>query len=215
MRVFCKTLTLVLLLCLLSLLTGCNKAKTDDTELSVFELYLSESTKTDIQDAYTTWYTTVYGREYEHTQWLWEDTNDGIIREDGGFRYYGTFGDCIVWYSGTEDLITAYFDMVGSGSFYAYIDGNHYGLQRAYQQGLISEEDLAIVAERHRVCEEDYRYYGTYGDCVIWFTDQITRETEEFELANSVFFHKKGAMFHVTRNGTVITLEQASTGEVS
>lgn len=129
----------------------------NERELTYAELSISDELKTDIQKAYddwtkgTSWYKDYYqknGVEYPLTKLVWDQYQ--------GTRFYGTFGDCAVWaVIGNADVIDSFtlagsfFENQTSTGIYVYSDGKHLTLQEAYNQKLISAEDIAIVAERH------------------------------------------------------------------
>lgn len=148
-------LILVLLLCLFS---GCQQDEVelvDDRELSVFALTCSEELQDAIETAYYEWQVEKHGDNADKHiyEWIWTDFPSGV---HGGYRYYGTFDDCVVWCAtGIATVITEYtvadstFYYHNSASFFAYCKGKHYKLREAYEKNLISKEDVAIAAQRH------------------------------------------------------------------
>lgn len=142
---------------LLSLLVACAQPApaADERELSVFELTISDEMKQKIQNAYYDWYEETHGFAARRAEWNWEDTTDGRFSFEG-YRYYGTFDACTVWFvGGTADMVWdvtvagSEFSHSAAGNLFAYRNGKHYTLEQAYALGYISAEDVAIVAQRH------------------------------------------------------------------
>ena len=215
----------VLLMCLL--FVGCQQ---DERNLSVFQLTVSDEVKEVVQMAYIRWYIEKYGQEPVR-EWIWDDTTSGVIDTfSTNCRYYGTFNDCIVWFApedsntlgavsqfgsmGNYNVVMPYldkmnwFDYGNVEDFHVYTNGESYPLDQAYGLGLISKEDIHIVAERHRACREDYRSYGLYKDYVVWIVDNDTGEWLEFELGGSTFAYTAGSIFYATKNGDTYTLQE-------
>ena len=74
----------------------------------------------------------------------------------GSVRYYGTYGDVVVLFtSGNIDVFTriyiaeSVFEHSSGCRLYVYYDGTFIDLSKAYEQGLISAENVAKVAEIH------------------------------------------------------------------
>lgn len=216
-KLFVWVLIVVMLFCL----AGCQKPvdeqkPVDDRDLSVFELSLSDELKEKAEAAYVKWYEKAYGKTPE-IAWVWEDTGTGVIqRFSNNCRYYGTFDGAVVWFSAEDwetprgfELGGSYFGFGFSSDFHMYKDGEYYPLMLAYNRGMISEEDLAIIAQRHWNCGSGYRNYGQFNDCQIWLADCENGEDAEFELAGSKFKHKTGAVIYVRKNKQNYTLQQA------
>jgi hypothetical protein len=180
----------------------------DERERTVFQLSLSDEMKENIQSAYYDWYQETTGEEAVWAAWKWEDLDNGVIA-DQGCRYYGTFDDCIVWYANNESIAEAEYPVVSEGSFYVYRAGHHLSLQQAQKAGKISEEDISIVIARHISRETDFRSYGTYGACTVWYERANCLNSEQTTVADITFNDRFGGMIHVGREGQDYTLEQA------
>lgn len=141
---------------LLLSLAACTRkeyAVENERELSVAELTLSEEMKEKIQTAYYEEHPRKYGQPDE---WFWRDLKDPAPRYYDGYRYYGTFEDCVVWFVGSTADMYWQITVAGSvfshsewGNLIVYRDGKNYQLSEAYALGYISAEDVAIVAQRH------------------------------------------------------------------
>ena len=218
---------LLAIIILLGILAGCGQ-KVDERTLSVFELTLSDKIKDEVQAAYIQSYEEEHGSTPD-LQWTWEDTTVGQIDTYArNCRYYGTLNGCVVWFwpedqeafsqdmPGTPrtpnnqfDLGNVHFDYGSVSDFHVYKDGTYYRLGSAWNQGLISEADAAIIAERHRACREDFFGYGSYGDWNVWYVNDQDGEKTEQEIANAVFNCKTGSEFHVTNGKKDYDLTQA------
>ena len=53
------------------------------------------------------------------------------------------------------------------------------------------------------------RYYGTYGDCVVWFAGGISCAFMTKEIAGYKFIYPSGFTIDVYRNGQILSLEEA------
>lgn len=143
-------ITLVMLLCIV---TGCGKV--DERTLSLFKLEFSDEAVAELEMAYK-------NRLIENSSfdipdatvekyWKGLNPNGGV-----GFKYYGTFDDCVVWVMQGQTEAIVDFELAGSRfynrngiSFFVCREGKLIMLEEAYEQGLISAEDIAIVADRH------------------------------------------------------------------
>ncbi len=108
----------------------------------------------------------------------------------GGTHCYGVFEDCIVI------LVPTIMNAIGSGTvagerftyptlfhLYGYHDGVFYSLREAYEKGYISQEEVALAAERHRAV---WRYHllltrGEIGPVMtpsgpVYFTETTEKE---------------------------------------
>lgn len=140
-------LLLVLILAAL-LLFGCAEKETAQT--SVFDLQLSEEKKQEILSAVSDAYIPPPYRWAQHSDAPGEYTY-------GGFRYYGTFGDAIVWMAADETsnqvsgCSAGYAIMTHpcESEMYIYVDGENYLLEHAVDRGQLSADDMLIVAKRH------------------------------------------------------------------
>ncbi len=118
----------------------------EEAQLSFSELSVSSQVAAQVSQAYTAYLekafpsATIAGSE------------DGTLPG----RYYGTFGDAVVWFEDTTTEAEVTFEIANirfwnpSGcAFYAYKEGNIYSLAEAYLQGYLSVADVALVAQRH------------------------------------------------------------------
>ena len=129
---------------------------TDPAETpDVFDLTLADQEKDALVETYYTWRSTQQGVYYKLA---WADFSDTAEKGPtySGYRYYGTFGDCIVWFRGdvkgtaTEVKIAdSTFKHPCNADYYVNKDNTLYTLQQAYEQGLISAADVAAVAKNH------------------------------------------------------------------
>lgn len=210
-KLFAVILVLAAVLCLV----GCRQ-QTDDRSLSVFELTVSDEIKEKAEAAYIGWYENAYGKKPD-VQWVWDDPTTGVVqRFSDHCRYYGTFDGCVVWFSGENwekpscfELGGYSFDYGTSTDLHVYKDGEYYPLASAVNKELISAEDLAIIAERHWSYGKGYRNYGTFRCCQVWLADSQKGDAGQYELAESVFDIKTGAVIYVRKDGANSTLQQA------
>lgn len=89
--------------------------------------------------------------------------------------YYGTFGDCIIFakYGLPGDGIDCGWWLVDVAGYqfdrhvYAYVNDKVYYLDDAYNQGFLSDDDIASIAKRHeeylKFREENYDMFGEGG----------------------------------------------------
>lgn len=153
----------MLLVCVLFCFAACKEQQEqrDERELSVFELTYSQELRDEVLEAQSRWKIEQYG--YDDNEIPWEfNTNVPGSLVSSGYRYYGTFDDCIVWFIGGDvDGFTefylgeAYFHHYKGARFYVCRNGVHMTLQEAYEQSLISDADVAIVAERHKAYNDE------------------------------------------------------------
>lgn len=86
-----------------------------------------------------------------------------ILNWDVYTRYYGTYGDSVVFFN-NGDIAASVLSEIrvaesvfkhGSGfSLNVYRDGEIYNLEDAYENGILTKEQIAEIAEYHRICEE-------------------------------------------------------------
>lgn len=156
--------------CLIFSLGGC-KQEVDERTLPVWEIKISDEAKLEVMWCYTKTYPSAVGSELalfevDSLSQLWDAKVEAATQNrDFGFRYYGTFGDCIVWRSGSNQDSWSEFDVAGwefadvdVGCLRVYRDGELLTLTTAYAMGYISAEDVGIVSQRHK----DYvsHYFG-------------------------------------------------------
>lgn len=142
-----------------SALSGCQLGKLGETDRAqkpeVFELTLSDGEKDTVIKSYYAWRKSQQGIYYELS---WEDFSD--TEEKGrtysGYRYYGTYGDCVVWFRGgvsgaaTETKIAdSTFSHPCGADYYVTKANTLYTLQEAYEQKMISAKNVAAVAKHH------------------------------------------------------------------
>ncbi len=155
-----KITFLILLVLIIGSFGGCMRK--DDRTVSLYELEFSDKAVKELKEAYTTQL-----REralFEITDFTaekaWEVVmpKQGNLEGRGCYLYYGTFNDCVVWVvQGAGDEIVD-FELAGSRfynplsvDFLVCRNSKLIMLEEAYEQGFISAEDIAIVADRH--CE--------------------------------------------------------------
>mgnify|MGYP003293600484 CR=1 FL=1 len=125
----------------------------DDRDLSVFELSISDDMKMEAEYSFRQWYWPIFGESYDK-EFIWDAT---AAENTLSCRYYGTFGKCIVWYAEEEPNLAKNFNIdqiqfqgASSANFHIYMDGEHITFEDAYyKECLLSEEDISLIAQRH------------------------------------------------------------------
>ena len=148
-----KTPFVIVFVLLISLISGCGKV--DERTLSLFQLEFSDEAVAELEVAYKN--RLIEDSSYDipdspvEKYWKGLNPNGG-----GGFRYYGTFDDCVVWVMQGQTEAIVDFELAGSRfynrngiSFFVCRNGELIMLEEAYEQGFISAEDIAIVSKRH------------------------------------------------------------------
>lgn len=76
-------------------------------------------------------------------------------------RYYGTYGDCVVLFGAgvqqaveTKLIAGEEFTYNRSFALEVYQGGEFTILEQAYAHGLVSKEQVSLIAEYHRLAEE-------------------------------------------------------------
>ena len=102
-----------------------------------------------------------WGHEFFWTQL----DSEGNLRE-GGSRYYGIYGDCVAVFQPTmlcwvETKQVADSEFTYSSSFviWIYHDGEFCTIEEAWEQGLLTKEQVALMAEYHEKATEYFREY--------------------------------------------------------
>jgi len=107
---------------------------------------MPESLRTEIEQ---------YFRRKNYHQFVpdWCEKNGSSNEAD---RYYGTYRNCVVYFSGgqlammSEETIAGYhFDHSANFVLNAYYDGQEYSLKKAYEIGLITEAEIKEIAHLH------------------------------------------------------------------
>ena len=152
-----KSIALVLLVALVFSFGGCKENKADERTLSLFKLEYTDEAVAELEVAYKN--RLVEGASSDLpddiVQMYWKSAKPkGLV--GGGYLYYGTFDDCVVWVMQGQTEAIVDFELAGSRfynrngiSFFVCRNGELIMLEEAYAQGFISAEDIAIVAERH------------------------------------------------------------------
>lgn len=161
-----KAYTVLLLLLYVTFITGCKQQPVDERTLSVFELQHSDAM---IQAYRNTPLCEDLERAVEEILQKQDATN---LYSQYGLRYYGTFGDHSVWYhfeKGWEDG-----DMFYSTAGYEYVlieginvttrirvyqNEDRYPLWEAYEKGIVTLEDMEVIAKRHYEYEQARKAY--------------------------------------------------------
>ncbi len=98
-----------------------------------------------------------------------------------GVLYYGTYGDCIVMLDASGACLTAESELIVASSRFkfttsfgiaVYHDGKFIGLKKAYESGLLSAEQIAVISECHVAALKDYwgmLYYEAFEKD--WYSD--------------------------------------------
>jgi len=71
------------------------------------------------------------------------------------------------------------------------------------------EEAVNAVWAQEYVQLSSHRYYGTYGDCVVWFQHGILPAIETKEIAGEEFYYRYLFNIYVYRKGKILSLEEA------
>ena len=102
-----------------------------------------------------------WGHEFSWTQL----DSEGNLSE-GGSRYYGIYGDCIAVFQSTmlcwvETKQVADSEFTHSSSFviWIYHDGEFCTIEEAWEQALLTKEQVALMAEYHEKAVEYIREY--------------------------------------------------------
>lgn len=102
-----------------------------------------------------------WGHEFSWTQL----DSEGNLSE-GGSRYYGIYGDCVAVFQPTmlcwvETKQVADSEFTHSSSFviWIYHDGEFCTIEEAWEQGLLTKEQVALMAEYHEKAVEYFREY--------------------------------------------------------
>lgn len=155
----------IVLLCMIPV-SGCKLETVDERTLSVFELQHSDAM---IQAYRNTPLCEDPERAVEEILQKQDATN---LYSQYGLRYYGTFGDHSVWYhfeKGWEDGDIFYST---AGCEYVLIEGinvttrirvyqneDRYPLWEAYEKGIVTLEDMEVIAKRHYEYEQARKAY--------------------------------------------------------
>ncbi|MBR4108955.1 MAG: hypothetical protein IKK41_01340 [Oscillospiraceae bacterium] len=150
-----KTAFVIVFVLLLSLMSGCGKV--DERTLSLFKLEFSDEAVAELEVAYKNRLIedSSFDIPDDTVQMYWEGVKPkGLV--GGGYLYYGTFDDCVVWVNPTTGQAITDFELAGlrfyyntTISFFVCRNSELIMLEEAYEQGFISAEDVAIVADRH------------------------------------------------------------------
>ena len=149
-----------------------------------------------------------YGENYvEELDQLWLFG----YRESSCTAYYGTFGDCIVVASvnsdyGDSEIIIAGYKVIKHTFVYHYPTKTMYWIDDAYAMGVLDNDDIELINERHKKCMQ-YEREGTITEVAKEQTyDNIYILTEE-DLAelNEAYFKYN---FQYELNNNIYTEEQ-------
>lgn len=96
----------------------------------------------------------------------WIKLNEDGSLNDGGVRYYGTYGDCVAVFQPTmlcwvETKQVADSEFTHSSSFviWIYHDGEFCTIEEAWEKELLTKEQVALMAEYHEKAVEYIREY--------------------------------------------------------
>ena len=102
-----------------------------------------------------------WGHEFS---WMQLDSEGNL--SDGGVRYYGTYGDCVAVFQSTmlcwvETKQVADSEFTHSSSFviWIYHDGEFCTIEEAWEQGLLTKKQVALMAEYHEKAVQYIREY--------------------------------------------------------
>lgn len=97
-----------------------------------------------------------WGHEFQ-----WTKLNEDGSLNNGGARYYGIYGECVAVFEPTmlcwvETKHIADSEFTHSSSFviWIYHDGGFCNIQDAYEQGLLTGEQVELMAEYHKKAED-------------------------------------------------------------
>ena len=123
---------------------------------------ISEKKVEEVNRAFLCLYlnTTIEDLEYEYGKDYLEDLDYlRVIRNyDWTSPYYGTINDCIVFSIISYQMGNPIVEIAGytlNANTFVYSKKNMYRLEQAYVEGVLGDEDIALLAERH---EEFLRY---------------------------------------------------------
>ena len=123
---------------------------------------ISEKKVEEVNRAFLCLYlnTTIEDLEYEYGKDYLEDLDFlRVIRNyDWTSPYYGTINDCIVFSIISYQMGNPIVEIAGytlNANTFVYSKKNMYRLEQAYLEGVLGDEDIALLAERH---EEFLRY---------------------------------------------------------
>lgn len=99
-------------------------------------------------------------------EFYWTKLNEDGSLNNGGARYYGIYGECVAVFEHTmlcwvETKHIADSEFTHSSSFviWIYHDGEFCTIEEAWEQGLLTKEQVEQMAEYHRKTEEYVRKY--------------------------------------------------------
>lgn len=99
-------------------------------------------------------------------EFFWTQLDSEGNLNDGGSRYYGIYGDCVAVFQPTmlcwvETKQVADSEFTYSSSFviWIYHDGEFCTIEEAWEQGLLTKEQVALMAEYHEKAVEYFREY--------------------------------------------------------
>lgn len=99
-------------------------------------------------------------------EFFWTHLDSEGNLSEGGSRYYGIYGDCVAVFQQTmlcwvETKQVADSEFTHSSSFviWIYHDGEFCTIEEAWEQELLTKEQVALMAEYHEKAEEDIREY--------------------------------------------------------
>lgn len=161
-----KVCIVVLLLLCVMFIAGCKQQPVDERTLSVFELQHSDA----MIQAYQK--TPLCEDPEQASEEILQKQDTASPYSQYSLRYYGTFGDYSVWYhfeksweDGDMFYETAGYEYIwieGSGvttRIRAYQNGDRYLLWEAYDKGIVTLEDLEVIAKRHYEYEQAVKEY--------------------------------------------------------
>lgn len=96
----------------------------------------------------------------------WTKLNEDGSLNDGGTRYYGIYGECVAVFQPTmlcwvetKHIADSEFTYSSSFVIWIYYDGEFCTIEDAWEQGLLSAEQVELMAEYHR---KAYSYFLDY-----------------------------------------------------
>lgn len=157
---------IVLLLLCAAFITGCKQQPVDERTLSVFELQHSDA----MIQAYRN--TPLCEDPEQAPEEILQKQDTANPYSQYGLRYYGTFGDYSVWYhfekaweDGDMFYETAGYEYIWiegksvTTRIRVYQNGDRYHLWKAYYEGIVTLEDLEVIAKRHYEYEQAVKAY--------------------------------------------------------
>ena len=168
------------------------------------------------------------GAKSEADAFVLEKGEDKVSQEES-CRYYGTFGEKIIWADYSDLNAITEFTLAGYNFFFAnttnvnvYVNGNILPLTNAYSQGLLTDTEITKLYERYLAYEEyldmmrvigdrigDALVYGKYDGAIVFGQESMMALYNEESVAGCIFRYSNGVGIKVYKNGELYGLYNA------